>query len=147
MNPVIVLLASLAAALFLTGLAWFLQVVHLPLMLRLDGPGFAEYARIQRTRNTALMAGPMLIELTTAAWLVVVDVRGSHRDMFHAFLLVAIVWIVTFASIVPLHSRLTRGYDARVIHLLVRRNWIRVACWTLRSAFLVRVVWRALQPL
>lgn len=134
----LVLLANLAATLFLTGLAWFLQVVHLPLMLRFDGPDFAAYAKSQRTRNTALMAPAMVTELITAA-ILVYDFApvGSHRNMFHLALLVLIIWIVTFASIIPLHSRLIRGFDAATVQTLIRRNWIRTGCWTLRATFLM----------
>lgn len=132
------LLANLSATLFLTGLAWFLQVVHLPLMFRADKSDFGRYAKTQRTRNTALMTGPMLIELITAIWLwIATPARLSHANLFHAFLLLAIIWIVTFASIVPLHSRLIAGYDEPVIGLLIRRNWIRTGCWTLRSAIMI----------
>ena len=143
MSGTALLLVNLCATLFLTGLAWFLQVVHLPLMLRANKSDFGLYAKTQRTRNTALMAGPMLIEMITAVWLWTAspaklsNVTLSHANLFHAFLLLAIVWIVTFASIVPLHARLVAGYDEPVIRLLIRRNWIRTGCWTLRSAIMI----------
>jgi len=45
LNPEFLLLANLAATLFLTGLVWYLQIVHLPLFGKLQGPGFVDYTR------------------------------------------------------------------------------------------------------
>jgi hypothetical protein len=133
------LLANLAATLFLTGLVWVLQVVQFPLMLRAGGLDFPAYVTEQRTRNTLLMAPVMLIELATAVWLLF-DPRAPHRDAFHALLLLIVIWIVTFAAIVPIHSKLVRGYDDALVRKLILWNWIRTACWTLRSAFLLWMV-------
>lgn len=131
----VLLLANLTATLFLTGQVWFLQVVHLPLLLRTAGIDFAAYAKAQRLRNTWLMAMPMLVELITGAWLLVTPF--PHRAAFHAFLLLAVIWIVTLAWIVPLNSRLTRGYDEDIIRILIRSNWIRTVCWTARAAIMI----------
>ncbi len=136
------LLLNLAATLFLTGVVWVLQVVQFPLMLRAGGLDFPGYVKHQRTRNTLLMAPVMLIEMVTAVWLLF-DPRVPHRDALHAALLLLAIWIVTFASIIPIHSKLTRGYDERLIQTLLRRNWIRTLCWTLRSALLL---WMVLLP-
>jgi hypothetical protein len=135
----VLLLANLASTLFLTGLVWELQVVQFPLMLRTGGLDFPNYVKHQRTRNTLLMAPAMLIELITGG-LLLADAHLPHRDVFHAALLIVVIWIVTFASIVPIHSKLVRGYDESLIRKLIRRNWIRTGCWTLRSAILLWVV-------
>jgi hypothetical protein len=133
------LLANLASTLFLTGLVWELQVVQFPLMLRAGGLDFPDYVKHQRTRNTLLIAPAMLIELITGG-LLLADPHLPHRDVFHAALLIVVIWIVTFASIIPIHSKLVRGYDQSTVRTLIRRNWIRTACWTLRSAILLWVV-------
>jgi hypothetical protein len=132
-------LVNLAATLFLTGLVWVLQVVQFPLMLRAGGLDFPNYVKEQRTRNTLLMAPAMLIEMATGVWLLFDD-RVPHRDVFHAALLIAVIWIVTFATIVPIHSKLVRGFNDGLVRKLIRWNWIRTACWTLRSALLLWMV-------
>jgi hypothetical protein len=129
------LLANLAATLFLTGIVWFLQVVQFPLLLRLAKADFVAYVKAQRKRNTLLMALPMLVELVTAIWLLVTPL--PHREVFHALVLLAFVWFVTFWSIVPLHSKLSRDYDESAIRILVRDNWIRTICWTGRAGFMI----------
>lgn len=137
-----VLLVNLAATLFLTGLVWALQVVQFPLMLQAGGIDFPSYVKQQRARNTLLMAPVMLIEMATAVWLLA-DPRVPHRDAFHAMLLLLIVWIATFATIIPVHSKLIRGFDETLVRRLIRHNWIRTIGWTLRSAILIRIVFYA----
>jgi hypothetical protein len=133
------LLMNLAVTLFLTGVVWFLQVVQFPLLLRVPGDDFVAYLKTQRKRNTLLMALPMLVEVVTAIWLLVTPL--PHRNVFHAAVLLAFVWIVTFWSIVPLNSRLTRGYDESTIRILIRDNWIRTICWTGRAGFMIWITW------
>ena len=135
----VLLLANLASTLFLTGLVWELQAVQFPLMLHAGGLDFPNYVKHQRTRNTLLMAPAMLIELATGG-LLLADPHLPHRDVFHAALLIVVIWIVTFGSIVPIHSKLARGYNENTARTLIRVNWIRTVCWTLRSAILLWVV-------
>jgi hypothetical protein len=132
----ILLLSNLAATLFLTGLVWELQVVQFPLMLRAGGLDFPNYVKQQRIRNTLLMAPVMLIELITGLSLLL-DPNLPHSDVFHAALLIVVIWIVTFASIVPLHSKLARGYSEATVRTVIRVNWIRTVCWSLRSPILL----------
>ena len=132
------LLANLTATLFLTGLVWTLQVVQFPLMLR-AGPDFPDYLKEQRRRNTLLMAPVMLIEAAAAVRLLF-DPRAPHREAFQALLLLIVIWIVTFASIIPIHSKLIRGYDEALVRKLILWNWARTTCWTLRGALLLWMV-------
>jgi hypothetical protein len=131
-----VLLGNLAVTLFLTGLVWVLQVVQFPLMLSARSIDFPNYVKQQRARNTILMAPPMLAEMITAVWLLY-DPRAPHRDAFHALLLLIVIWIATFAWIIPIHAKLIRSFDEDLVRKLIRRNWIRTICWTLRSAILL----------
>ncbi len=135
------LLANLAATLFLTGLVWELQAVQFPLMLRAGGLDFPGYVNHQRTRNTLVMAPVMLIELITGGWLLA-DNRLPHRDVFHAALLILVIWLVTFGSIVPIHSKLARGFNEARVRTLIQRNWIRTVCWSLRSAVMLWIAGR-----
>jgi hypothetical protein len=104
-------------------------------LLRVAGVDFVAYVRTQRKRNTLLMVPPMLIEAITAVWLLVTPL--PHCAVFHALVLLVFVWFVTFWSIVPLHSKLSRDYDESAIRILVRDNWIRTICWTGRAGFMI----------
>ena len=137
MSAEALVLANLACAFFLTGLVWVLQVVHFPSMPRVGRDGFRDFARSSRARNTALMSGPMLIELIAAAWLAIV-MRGG-LPLF-AGALVVVIWAVTWGRIAPLHARLIRGYDAALVRRLIAWNWARTAAWSLRSATMMWIV-------
>ena len=87
------------------------------------------------------MAPVMLIELITGGWLLA-DNRLPHSDVFHAALLILISWLVTFGSIVPIHSKLARGFDEARVRTLINRNWNRTVCWSLRSAIMLWIAGR-----
>jgi hypothetical protein len=61
-----ILLLHAAATLSMTGLIWFVQVVHYPLMARVGRVGFADYEAAHTRRTTWVVAPPMLIEGFTA---------------------------------------------------------------------------------
>jgi hypothetical protein len=111
----------LACTLFLTGAAWSLLVVQLPVLFE---PGAIRKTRL---RNTALIAVPMLIELVAAIRL------GQPVGL--GFVL--IIWAVTFVFYIPDYTRLTHGYDAGIVRRLIAWQWIRTVCWTARSALLL----------
>jgi hypothetical protein len=135
------LLTNVAATLFLTGVVWSLQMVQFPLMLSARGVDFTAYVRAQRTRNSILMALPMLVELITAIWLLTTPIPSRH--LTNAMVLLAIIWIATFGAIAPQHSRIMRGYDEHAIRVLIRSNWIRTVCWTGRAGLMswIVVIW------
>jgi hypothetical protein len=129
------LLANLAPALFLAGIAWFLQVVQLPLLA--DREDFPRYIRAHRFRNTLLMAPPMLIELAAS-----VNFWWASRDVAASLLIVllAAIWLITFLAIIPGFRRLTSGYGHGKVRHLILWNGVRTACWTARSGILLYIV-------
>lgn len=133
------LVLTLTACAFMTGLIWFVQVVHYPLMARVGEDGFAAYARSHQ-RLTTLVVGPaMLIEAGSAAVLLATE-PGVVVIVSSAAL--GVVWLSTFFVQVPLHTRLLNGRDERVLRRLVSTNWIRTAAW---SGRLVLLAWLTLQ--
>jgi hypothetical protein len=136
----LILLANLAPALFLAGIASFLQFVQLPLLR--DSADFSHYIRDHRFRNTLLMSLPMLIELI-AAVLLFLQSRSAAATLLLAALLA--VWLVTFLGIVPSFRRLTHGYDSITVNRLITWNGVRTLCWTARSGALLYIVAKGLR--
>jgi len=121
--------AHAAATLFMTGLIWFVQLVHYPLLRRLPAEAVAAYAR-EHARRTGWVVGPvMLAELGLALALAA---RGGPLA-WTALALLGMIWASTASLQVPLHRRLANGPDPTAIESLVRTNWIRTAAWTLRA--------------
>ncbi len=64
------LLLQAFATFAMTGLIWFVQVVHYPLFRSVGAPGYAAY-QAEHMRLATLVVGPlMLLEAATALWLV-----------------------------------------------------------------------------
>jgi len=128
------LIANAATSLFLTGLIWFVQIVHYPLFAATGDAYFAAYAAEHARRTTAVVALPMLVELGSALGIVAfhpapVSLAGAA--------LVVLIWISTAALQVPCHNQLRQGFDAACHRRLVSSNWIRTLAWTLRSCIAV----------
>ena len=111
--PRVLLLANLAATLYLVGLIWFVQLVHYPLFDGVGGEGFAAY-EARHTRWTGMVVAPaMLIELATALLLVWRAPAGVPGWVMPAGLAaVAALWAVTFFVSVPQHNVLCLLYTS-----------------------------------
>lgn len=123
--------------LFMCGLAWFVQVVHYPLMARVGEPQWCAYERAHGTRTTWVVMPVMTLEALAAlqlAWTAPGLATGS------GLALVALLWLSTFLVQVPLHARLARGFDARVHGRLVATSWLRTCAWSARAALVVLVL-------
>jgi hypothetical protein len=123
--------------LFMCGLAWFVQVVHYPLMARVGEHQWCAYERAHGMRTTWVVMPVMTLEALAAlqlAWTAPGLVTGS------GLALVALLWLSTFLVQVPLHARLARGFDARVHGRLVATSWLRTGAWSARAALVVLVL-------
>lgn len=130
-----VLLAHAAATWFMTGLIWFVQIVHYPLMGAVPGEGFPAYAKAHQRLTTWIVGPVMLIELAAAAMLAMgVNVGPDGRSLrWLGLAILVVIWVSTFAVQVPLHERLAKGLDRRVWRWLVVTNWARTVAWTARG--------------
>lgn len=129
-----ILLAHAAFTLCMTGLIWFVQVVHYPLFARADRTAFADFAREHAARTSFVVAPLMLGEAATAIALVLAPPAHAPAGLpWLGILLLAGVWLSTAALQVPCHRRLARGFDASVVQRLLRTNWLRTTGWSLRA--------------
>lgn len=126
---------ELSSALFMTGLIWFVQVVHYPLLSRV-GTESTRYHAAHMTRTGWVVAAPMLSELVSSVSLSLLGV-GPAWQRWPGLALLAIIWGATALLLVPAHDALSRGFDPAVHRRLVATNWIRTAAWTGRSALCV----------
>jgi uncharacterized membrane protein len=141
------LLIHLVATIYMTGVIWFVQIVHYPLFA-LTGPDqFREYEQRHCELTTWVVGPPMLIEAVTAALLLWMRPDGVSAAvaMFGAGLLL-VIWLSTALLQVPCHERLSQGFDPDVQRRLVRTNWIRTVAWTARSGLALMLVAAALTP-
>lgn len=129
------LLACLATTLPMTGLIWFVQVVHYPLFARVDREAFGAYHAAHMRLVSAVVMGPMLVELASSLLLVGARPAGVGVALpWVGLASVAAAWASTFFHQVPCHRQLSGGYRDETNRMLVRTNWARVVAWTAHSA-------------
>ncbi|MCO6488484.1 MAG: hypothetical protein J5I98_08710 [Phaeodactylibacter sp.] len=121
--------------LYMTGLVWFVQVVHYPLMGRVGEGFFVAYERAHTRLTSWVTAPPMLLELATGAALLYFDPVSALLQANLAGIL--LLWASTFFIQVPLHGSLSRAFSPAAHRKLVLSNWFRTALWTGRGVLLL----------
>jgi hypothetical protein len=129
----VIALVHAAATGVMTGLIWFVQVVHYPLLARVGAASFVEYEQAHVRRTTWVVAPAMLVEAATATVLPFVSLTQPGRALaWSGLALLAAVWMSTAVFQVPCHRKLAHGFDKDVARRLVGTNWIRTVGWSLR---------------
>ncbi|MGB3618443.1 MAG: hypothetical protein WBA12_10000 [Catalinimonas sp.] len=138
------LLSNWLATAFMTGVIWYVQVVHYPIFHRVRAD-FVPFHTAHTSTTGRVVMVPMLIELALAAWLVLRPPAWlPAASVWVGLGLVLLVWAITFFVSVPLHERLAHGYDAAAVRRLVGTNWLRTVLWTLRLGLVTWWVGRLL---
>lgn len=111
------LLAHAASTWFMTGVVWFVQLVHYPLMARVGREHWCEHQRGHQRWTTVVVMPAMFVELGAALALLLHGVWSESPTMPGALwlgaALLALIWLSTALVQVPLHARLESGFDAR----------------------------------
>ena len=132
------LLVNAAATLAMTGIIWFVQVVHYPLLGQAAAAGADGLAAEHQRRTGWVVAGPMAVEALTAVALVVATPDGVSRLAAVAgVVLVVVIWVSTALLQVPRHREMLTGLDPAGHRRLVRDNRVRTAAWTARAALVI----------
>lgn len=142
----LVFLGQLASTHTMTGVIWFVQVVHYPLFAAAGQETFAAYERRHTALTTWIVGPPMLVEAGTAGLLLWFRPLGVELSQVIAGIaLLAVCWLSTALLQVPCHERLSQGFDAIVHRRLVRTNWLRTVAWSLRALLTLWMSWSAFQ--
>ena len=140
-----VLLAHLAATLFMLGVVWFVQVVHYPLFSRVGPEQFSVYSKAHSRLTTYVVGPPMLVEAATALLLVLHRPEGVPlATALIGLALVVIMWLSTALLQVPRYTILASGFDRRAWSSLVLSNWIRTLAWSARGGLVLWMAARAM---
>jgi hypothetical protein len=140
-----VLLGHALATFAMTGIIWFVQVVHYPLFRAVGAGGFAGYSAAHARLTTRIVAPPMLLELATG--LLLLRLRPADVPLWPPALglaLIAVLWLATAFISVPKHAVLANGFDELAWRSLCAGNWIRTVLWSLRSALVLAMLALAL---
>ena len=133
----VLLLLNFAAAAYLTGLIWTVQLVHYPSFGLVPKAAWAAFHAAHTRRMSYVVLAPMVLELGLAiglAWAGRRLLPGAAG--WWSLGLVGLAWAVTFFISVPFHNRLAQGLDYVAIDGLTRTNWLRTLAWTARMGLL-----------
>lgn len=115
----------------MTGLIWFVQLVHYPLFPYAEAGDFRSFAADHQRRTGWVVVPLMLTEAATASLLLFSSASPLLVWLGWGFL--GSIWLTTALVQVPLHRRLAAGYDPRAARRLVITNWWRTIAWTARA--------------
>lgn len=137
----IIFIAQVLSTFFMTGLIWQVQLNHYPSFSYIDLNQFKEFQTFHMSSISIIVMPMMFIELISALLLL------SYQSFSHVspiyltnFLLIILVWFVTWKFSVPCHSELLERKSLQAIKRLVKTNWLRTIAWTVRSGLLVHLL-------
>ena len=116
------LVANLIATLLMTGVIWFVQIVHYPFFAFYRDEAFSRHAH-----RTAYVVTAFLLLIY----------RPTNPLFWAGALLVGLIWFSTNFLQIPRHAQLEAGFDQSAPRGLVKSNWLRTGAWTARSALMV----------
>ena len=128
-------LAHAAAACFMAGLVWTMQLVHYPALEKSSSEVFARNVR----RTIPLVVPAMAVEAATALLLL----RSSNRLAWIGAGLLLFAWVISIFAVYPIHRRLSRTYSDDDFAGLLRMNRLRVAAWSARALVALALLRRA----
>ena len=127
-------LTHVVSTITMTGIIWFIQLVHYPLLKLVGKNEFASYEISHTKRITCTVAPLMFVELFTG--LCFLWKRPTAVTLEEAWIgagLLGVIWLSTIFLQVPQHHVLARHFDAGAHEKLVNTNWVRVLAWSLRT--------------
>ncbi len=126
------------ATIMMTGLIWFVQLVHYPGFTLVGRADFVRYVREHGRRVAWIVAPTMMLEGLTAIALVYLAEGNAMRvASVVGVALILVIWASTAFLQVPCHRKLAIGFDEVVARRLVATNWLRTVAWTARALLAV----------
>ena len=146
----VVLLANFVATAVMTGVIWFVQWVHYPLLATVpvdDSVEIAvEVAEQHQRRTGQVLALPMVVEGFSTLGLLInrPEAVSLILPWVNAVLLAIALGSTVFVS-VPLHAKMATNPTADVGRRLVVTNWPRTIAWSARSVVCTVMIWQVVR--
>lgn len=109
-------------------LIWLVQIIIYPSMHSWDQSAFSEIHK-RYSLKISLIVGPLILAQTFLAVRQLITTPGLI-SMVQLLLIVSVLAVTALIS-VPLHQRLSGGYQAHDVDRLIHTNWLRTAGWSL----------------
>ena len=126
------LIIHAVASIWMTSLIWIIQLVHYPFFNYVDQNKQRLAANFHTSRIFWCVFPAMIIEVFTLFLYLIQKTTVTGLDIIIASLLF-IIWACTFFIQVPQHQAMATGYAQSLVNNLVKYNWIRTTCWTIKT--------------
>ena len=133
-------IAHLAVTWMLVGLIWVMQLLVYPQFRKVGEQEFVSYHFGHCLRVGLIVVPLLVIEASTAAYLLYQGHR--ERAFVMSVVLIPVIWLITAFVHAPLHTRLMTGRDPEALRRLILTNWLRTLAWTARGLLSVIVTLR-----
>jgi len=133
----VVVLLQILSTYLLTGLSWYVQLVHYPLFHFVPKAEFQQFHLNHVARTNVIVLFLLPIEVVTSALTAYYGFPGFTRmHWVIGLILIAAICLCTAVVQMPLHKKLSQEKKEEWIERLVLTHWIRTALWTARTALL-----------
>lgn len=140
------LLANFVSTAYMSGVIWIIQLVQYPLFSQIGNENFSKYHSLHSFWITPVVAPMMVIELITSFFLLFYAFEKiDYKLIWLGLALTLITWASTFFLQVPMHEKLSAGFDKSAHDFLVYSNWLRTIAWTLRSILVSYFIFQSLK--
>ena len=114
-------------------LIWMVQLIIYPSFTYYKSENLIKWHQKYTSRLAVVVVPLMLTQLALA--IVAVFLAFNFTTIF-TVVIVLFLWVFTFLSFAPLHSKISEGHtDQNLLKLLIQRNWIRTFFWSLLLVF------------
>jgi len=110
-------------------LIWIVQRIVYPSFFHYTSKNLTNWHTKYTVRFSTIVIPLMLGQLVVSIYQLI-KTHTSYTIL--SFLIISLIWIVTFTQFVPIHSNISKGKtDQNLLHSLVYKNWVRTVLWTL----------------
>ncbi len=143
---ILLLLLQASSTWFMTGLIWFVQVVHYPLYDRIGLAQFQVYERDHCALTTLVVAPMMVAELLSGVMLLIARPKAvGSAEVILGLVLLAVIWLSTLFIADSLHGALASSFQVGPYRALIAWNWLRTVAWSLRGLLVAYMCYRCMQ--
>ena len=122
----------------MVGLIWFVQIVHYPLFGYVGSKEFGIFHENHKILITPVVGIVMIVELVTSGILIFqIPIGIPNWTAIVGIILLGFIWFSTLFLQIPYHNKLSSKFDDNVLMMLVKTNWIRTICWSLRGIIIL----------
>lgn len=129
---------GLTGTLYMTGVVWFAQLVHYPLLDRGTAEDYPAFVVAYQRRTLWVVVPGLTCEILGTLGLVW---SWPSLQAWVGLGLLLAIWALTCTILIPRHLLLKRRYSSEDHRVLVRYNLPRSLLWTLRAGVMI---WTAL---